>query len=76
MRDQEIAKLESFGRSGRMETYLDPETLPMLLSELFQMPEDKISAALAWIQKPREDCSVSGFLPSAAVVERRSQWSS
>ena len=42
-------KLESFNRTGREETFVEPETLPQQLAELFQMPEDKISAALSWI---------------------------
>jgi arylamine N-acetyltransferase len=42
-------KLESFNRAGKMETFMEPETLSHTLAELFQMPEDKIFAALSWI---------------------------
>jgi len=42
-------RLESFNREGKAETFVEPESLPQRLAELFQMPEDKISAALSWI---------------------------
>lgn len=42
-------KLESFSRAGKKEAFIEPETLPHTLAELFQMPENKISAALSWI---------------------------
>jgi hypothetical protein len=50
--DQKPCKLESFDRTGKMETFLEPHILPHTLAGLFQMPEDSISAALSWIQDP------------------------
>lgn len=50
--DHKPYKLESFNRSGKRERFIKPETLPHILAELFQMPEDKISAALSWISTP------------------------
>lgn len=46
-------KIESFNRAGKRETIVEPKTLPHKLAELFHMPEDKISAALACISPPR-----------------------
>jgi arylamine N-acetyltransferase len=42
-------KLESFDRSVRIEKTLEPENFPLVLAELFQMPEGSISAALSLI---------------------------
>ncbi|HEY5669578.1 MAG TPA: arylamine N-acetyltransferase [Anaerolineales bacterium] len=50
--DHKPYKLESFNRAGKREIFLEPETLPHILAELFQMPEDQISAALSWISTP------------------------
>jgi arylamine N-acetyltransferase len=66
--DQKPYKLESFDRAGRTETFLEPETLPHELAELFQMPEDSIAAALSWIQNP----PVTVVIP-ALLQERISQ---
>jgi arylamine N-acetyltransferase len=43
-------KLESFNRAVKRETFMEVETLPQRLAELFQMPQDKISAAFSWIK--------------------------
>jgi len=50
--DQKPYKLESFDRAGRMEKSIPSEILPQTLAKVFQMPEDSISAALSWIQRP------------------------
>jgi arylamine N-acetyltransferase len=50
--DHKPYKIESFNRAGKRETIIEPEALPHKLTELFQMPEDKISAALSWISTP------------------------
>jgi len=50
--DQKPYKLESFDRAGRMEKFIEPETLPQFLAEFFQLPEDSISRALSWISEP------------------------
>jgi len=50
--DQKPFKLESFDRVGRMEKIIEPDILPHLLAELFQMPEGSISAALSLVQDP------------------------
>lgn len=50
--DQLPYKLESLDRTGRMEKVIEPEVLPRALAEVFQMPEDSISAAFSWIQEP------------------------
>jgi hypothetical protein len=54
--DQKPYKLESFDRTGKMETFIDPETLPHTLAGLFQMPEESISAALSWTQSEPIAC--------------------
>jgi len=46
--------LESFNRAGKRETPLQPETLAPLLANRFQLPQDKISAALSLIPDPAE----------------------
>lgn len=56
--DQKPYKLESFDRKGGIEKLIEPEILPQLLAELFQMPEDSISAALSWVQNPPVTVSV------------------
>lgn len=53
--DQKPYKLESFDRKGRMERFIEPESLPCTLSKIFQMPEDSISAALSLIQDSMVD---------------------
>ena len=65
--DQKPLKLESFDRAGRVEKIIEPETLPNTLAEIFQMPEDSISAALAWIQNPP-----TAFLAVPELVQERS----
>jgi len=65
--DQLPFKLESFDRAGRMEKYIEPKNLPHALAEVFQMPEDSISAALAWIQNPP-----MAFLAVPKLVQERS----
>lgn len=50
--DHKPYKLESFNRAGKRETIIGSEILPYLLAGLFKLPEDKISAAFAWIQSP------------------------
>jgi len=47
--DHQPYRLESFNRAGKEETFMEPETLPYALAEVFKIPEDKISAALSWI---------------------------
>ena len=49
--DQKPYKLESFDRAGRMESFVEPEALPHILAELFQLPEDSIATALSLIQE-------------------------
>lgn len=62
--DHKPYKLESFNRAGKRETFVKPEMLSYLLAGLFQMPEDKISAALTWIQSPPvETCNQNIILP-------------
>jgi hypothetical protein len=60
--DQKPYKLESFDRAGRMEEFIEPEILPHFLAELFQMPEDSLSAALSWIQDPPVTLAVPDLL--------------
>jgi arylamine N-acetyltransferase len=50
--DREPSKLENFNRGGKRELLLQTETLPDLLAARFQMPADKIFAALTWINSP------------------------
>lgn len=45
--DHQPYRLESFNRAGKREISVRPEVLAYLLAGVFQMPEDKISAALA-----------------------------
>ena len=47
--DHKPYRLESFNRQGKNETLLPLESTPRILAELFQMPEDKISAALTLV---------------------------
>jgi len=49
--DQKPYKLESFDRAGRMERFIEPEALPHILAELYQLPEDSIATALSLIQE-------------------------
>jgi len=65
--DQLPYKLESFDRAGRMEKYIEPENLPRTLAEVFQMPENSISAALSWIQNPP-----AAFLAVPELIQERS----
>ena len=44
-------KLESFDRSGRMEKIIEPIVLSHFLSEVFQIPEVGISAALSMVEQ-------------------------
>ena len=48
--DQLPHRLESFDRTGRMEKFIKPEVLPRVLAQVFQLPEEGISAALSLIQ--------------------------
>ena len=50
--DQLPHRLESFDRTGRMEKFIEPEVLPRVLAQVFQLPEEGISAALSLIQDP------------------------
>lgn len=50
--DHKPYKLECFSRDGKDEISLQPEVLADCLSTVFLLPEDKISAALIWIQSP------------------------
>jgi arylamine N-acetyltransferase len=50
--DYKPYKLESFNRTGKSEIILEPESLSDRLAEVFRMQEDKIAAALSWIQRP------------------------
>ena len=50
--DNKPYKLESFNRADKSEILLEPESLSDRLAEVFQMPEDKIAAALSWTQRP------------------------
>lgn len=51
--DHKPYRLESFNKEGRTEIVLSPERLPGSLAQQYQMPEDKISAALSWIHPPQ-----------------------
>jgi arylamine N-acetyltransferase len=58
--DQKPYKLERFSRAGKTEMFLKPEILAYCLATVFEMPEDKISSALTWIQNlPIEPASQS-----------------
>jgi arylamine N-acetyltransferase len=46
--DHKPYKLESFNRNGRADMLLSPKTLAQSLAQQFQMPKDKILAALSW----------------------------
>jgi len=62
--DQLPYRLESFDRAGRMEEYIEPEILTHVLAEVFQMPEEDISAVLSWIQNPPDElCDQASTLP-------------
>ena len=62
--DHKPCKLESFNRTGKNETFIELETLAPALAGLFQIPEQKISAALTWIQSPPvELCNQNKILP-------------
>jgi arylamine N-acetyltransferase len=50
--DNQPHKLERFSRAGKTEMFLKPEILAYCLATVFEMPEDKISAALTWMQNP------------------------
>lgn len=51
--DHRPYRLENFNKQGRAEMNLSPERLAGRLAQQFQMPEDKISAALSWIHQPQ-----------------------
>jgi arylamine N-acetyltransferase len=76
--DHQPYELETFDRVGKKATSLEPETLPSVLAALFQIPEDKIAAALMLIQAPlAEALNQNLILPR--VLERNplnSQYSS
>lgn len=57
--DHRPYKLESFDRTGKLETLIEPQVLPQTLAKLFQMPEESISAALAWIQSSPAEVNLS-----------------
>jgi len=62
--DQKPYKLENFDRAGRTERIIEPGTLSHELAEIFQISEDSISAALAWIHDlPVEPYDQSLTLP-------------
>ena len=70
--DQLPYKLESFDRAGRIEKIIEPEILPRFLAELFQMPDDRISAALSWAEYPQnQSCDQTLTLPM--VLEASAQ---
>jgi hypothetical protein len=48
--DHKPYKLETFSRDGRNETLLQSEILARSLADLFDMPEEKIAAALSRIE--------------------------
>jgi arylamine N-acetyltransferase len=50
--DQLPYKMESFDRTNRIEKIIDPKVLSQSLAEVFQMPEEGISAAFSWIPEP------------------------
>lgn len=56
--DHRPYRLESFNKEDRTEIVLSPERLAGSLAQQFQMPEDKISAALSWIHHPQIICDV------------------
>jgi hypothetical protein len=70
--DYKPYKLENFNRTGKSEILLEPESLSDRLAGVFQMPVDKIAAALSWIQRPLIEYRYqSGIQP--AVMERAIQ---
>jgi hypothetical protein len=67
--DNHPYKLERFSRAGKTEMFLKPEILAYCLATVFEMPEDKIAAALTWMQNsPGEPASRS--TPAASVLAR------
>ena len=50
--DQLPYKLESFDRTNRIEKIIYPKVLSRSLAEVFQMPEEGISAAFSWLPGP------------------------
>ena len=48
--DHQPYRLESFNRAGKGQEFIEPEVLPDRLAGLFQIPGEKISAALTRIQ--------------------------
>jgi arylamine N-acetyltransferase len=56
--DHQPYRMESFDRKGKREILLSPETFTQDLADKFQLPEDKILAALSGIQTPVEPYEV------------------
>jgi hypothetical protein len=50
--DHRPYKVESFGRSDKNEIALPADAVAATLARLFQLPQDHVSAALAWIPSP------------------------
>ena len=48
--DQKPYRLESFFRKGALEKFVDPAALPSELAQVFQLPENSISAAFACLE--------------------------
>jgi arylamine N-acetyltransferase len=65
--DHQPYKLERFSRRGKTEMFLKPEILAYCLATVFEMPEDKISSALTWIQKPPIETASQSMRPSSVL---------
>jgi arylamine N-acetyltransferase len=65
--DNQPYKLERFSRAGKTEMFLKPEILPYCLATVFEMPEDKISAALTWMQNPPSEPASRYTLPPSVL---------
>lgn len=48
-------RLEAFDRAGRHEGHLPPEDPARSLADFYQMPAEKVAAALAWVQAERQN---------------------
>jgi hypothetical protein len=50
--DAQPYRLEAFDRGGRREIHLPPDDVPRSLADFYQLPADKVAAALALTQAP------------------------
>lgn len=58
--DKKPYRVESSSRAGKSEWFPAPRKLPGVLAKRFQMPEDKIAAALAWASGPTGSMPTNG----------------